>query len=549
METIQATVNPRLLTKANRLFTGTLEGRIIEILQNARRAGATEVEITNQDGCVTVRDNGKGIDDFSRLLDLGGSGWTESLETSEDPAGVGLFCLSPRRVTVRSNGRTAVIHPEAWTGVPVAVTDDPEAVRGTVLKFEDEPWLHTTVEQSSIFSGLRVTVDSVVCASEPFVSDQASPHPELGCRIEVCESAHLKSGHRAIQGGYCSNSVLVNYHGQVVAVSFHPVSHLDLVYLVELTGEPTGIRLMLPARTQLVQNQSLDQLKAAIELEAFRYLQRRGHHRLSYKEYHHARELGIILPEAKPTFRVGLVSSDPPEPVKVAMPEHFPLGQCYRLGADREDGDETDEANVHLLAALGKFPEPFVPVEISSKFDGYAWANLPTITKVELHVGKTICESWLWSGRIICVDQIVITAHTSNGKVFTSAVPMAIRDRDAEGPWIDQDVLVTPEAQERLTPEEIWFHLGGYGDEGDTYATQEAEFNQQLDDFWARLVGPYEQLRLQILESMAGLDCKWQSATILANGTLTITMQNGTRQDISPLELSSNTGALTHETT
>ncbi len=41
-ETIQAKVNPKLLSKANRLFTGTLDGRIIEILQNSRRAGATK---------------------------------------------------------------------------------------------------------------------------------------------------------------------------------------------------------------------------------------------------------------------------------------------------------------------------------------------------------------------------------------------------------------------------------------------------------------------------------------------------------------------------
>ena len=102
MNTIQAMVNPRLLSKANRLFTGTLEGRIIEILQNARRAGATKVQIINQDGYVTVRDNGEGIDDFSRLLDLGGSGREENLESSEDPAGVGLFCLAPRQVTIRS---------------------------------------------------------------------------------------------------------------------------------------------------------------------------------------------------------------------------------------------------------------------------------------------------------------------------------------------------------------------------------------------------------------------------------------------------------------
>src|SRR5947208_2471512 len=95
MKTIQAKVNPRLLSKADRLFTGSLSGRIIEVLQNARRAGATRVEITNDGGLVTVRDNGRGISDFGKLLDLGSSGWDETLEASEDPAGVGLFCLAP----------------------------------------------------------------------------------------------------------------------------------------------------------------------------------------------------------------------------------------------------------------------------------------------------------------------------------------------------------------------------------------------------------------------------------------------------------------------
>jgi len=109
METIQACVNQRLLSKADRLFTGTLNGRIIELLQNARRAGATKVAITNEGGLVTVKDNGQGIGDFAKLLDLGGSGWNEACEESEDPAGVGIFCLAPREVTIRSRGKMANI--------------------------------------------------------------------------------------------------------------------------------------------------------------------------------------------------------------------------------------------------------------------------------------------------------------------------------------------------------------------------------------------------------------------------------------------------------
>jgi len=113
MQVIKACVSERLLQKATRLFTGTLDGRVIEILQNARRAGATEVRISNKDEIVTVQDNGSGIEDFQKLLDLGGSGWDEQLEAGEDPAGVGLFSLAPRKVTIISGGRQNC-HRQRW---------------------------------------------------------------------------------------------------------------------------------------------------------------------------------------------------------------------------------------------------------------------------------------------------------------------------------------------------------------------------------------------------------------------------------------------------
>ena len=197
METIQATVNPRLLTKASRLFTGTLQGRIIEILQNARRAGATKVEITNEDGFVTIRDNGRGIDDFARLLDLGGTGWKDALEASENPAGVGIFCLAPRHVSIRSNGNMVLLTGQDWTGAPVAVTNDPEPVKDTLLKFSDETWDSGAVDSNAVFTRLDVTVDGKPCPKLPFISDQATHHPQLGCRIEVRPSQELLPWHHS----------------------------------------------------------------------------------------------------------------------------------------------------------------------------------------------------------------------------------------------------------------------------------------------------------------------------------------------------------------
>lgn len=536
METIQATVNMRLLNKANRLFTGSLNGRIIEVLQNARRAGATRIEIKNTDGGVTVLDNGHGIDDFSKLLDLGGSGWDEAMEVSEDPAGVGLFCLAPREVTIRSKGRRVKISNHGWAGVPVNVMDDDEPVQGTILEFRDEQWNSSAVMIDAVFSGMQVVVDGSDCPMLPFLSEHAVHYPELGCRIEVREEQALSPWHHSCKRErWAYNNALVNFHGQVVAFDFHAVKEHHLHYLVDMTGEPTGIRLMLPARTCLVANEALGQLKAAMELEAYRYIQRRGKHRLSYEQYLRAKALGVVLPEAEPVYQAGTLTGDSPEPIQATLPEGFPLSRCYRYDPDFTQAEQTDAANIHLLGALGKFDSPFVPVDVSMAYDGYSWAHLPTIGKVELEAGKTLHETWIWCGKLVCVDSIAIAVHTSDGLVFRSPVCMATRpiERQENPSWSDEEVIVTPEARERLGTTEILYHLGGYSEEGDTWDTQEQQFSEELDRFWSELVGPDEDFRRTVLialDSQRG----WKAMTVFADGRIKLRLKDGSTRLIRP---------------
>ena len=541
METIQAKVNPRLLSKAERLFTGTLDGRIIEILQNARRAGATEVHITNEDGRVTVRDNGRGITDFSALLDLGRSGWDERLENAEDPAGVGVFCLAPREVCIASGDRKVVIKDKGWTGEPVQVQMMDETIKGTTLVFQDEPWLFETVEKHAVFTSMRVAVDGKGCSSEPFVSTQAVTHPELGCQIEVLERTALSRWHGEWKHSYYAENVLVNFHGQVVLLTYTPVSE-HLQFLVDLTGEPTGIRLMLPARTRLVENEAFTLLRAAIEEEAYRYIQKRGSHQLKFSEYCRAKELGIELPEAEPAFRVGLLTGEPVEPVAVVKPADLPLAKCYRMGEVCADEDEQNEANAHLLSALGKFAEPFVVVDIQPAYDGYSWAKLGTVEQVEVKAGKQIASQYLWCEMLVAVESLEITAHTSDGRTFTSAVPMAVRDHasDDRGSWIGTDVLVTVAAREHLDPTDIWYHLGGWSDDGDTYDTQLASFEEQLNLFWADVIGPGEYLRSKLLDCLRDFRIEWQSVSIESNGKVWISYKDGTAKMLQPPELSAS---------
>jgi len=528
METIQAKVSERLLTKASRLFTGTLEGRIIEILQNSRRAGATRVNVINKDGFVTVCDNGSGIDDFSKLLSLGDSDWDDAMEKAEDPAGVGVFCLAPREVTISSGNRKVCITEKAWTGEPIEVVQSDKSVKGTILVFKDEPWQFDTVEKHAAFTGLTVTVDGKQCGKEQFCSKEAANYPALGCKVEVRPKKALNKWHTGFRNGYYSKDILVNFHGQVVAFSYCPVSENELAFLVDMTGEPTGIRLMLPARTRLVENEAFEELKNVIEVEAYRFIQKRGKHKLPYKEYSRAKELGIELSEAEPVFSTGLLGGDTPEPIEIAMPKDLPLEKCYRF-CEKSHSCETDEANAHLLAAMGKFKEPFVPVTISHCYDGYSWANLPTISKIEVTVGKELGQQGIWSETLVAVDSLQITVHTSDKKIFKSDVLMAVLEQPTKKrTWCCMNVYVTLEARNQLNSTDIWYHCGGWSDEGDTWDTQLYHFEQELEQFWATIIGPAEYLRSKIQSCLYGIVKDWKQIIFNDDESITITYKNGT---------------------
>ena len=120
-ETISGAVNLGLLDKADRLFRNDDPGVWVELLQNARRAGASVVEINieepeaNSGACVvTVFDNGRGIEDFQALLTLGASHWDGETLLREDPAGMGFFALCRSDVQVHSGGRYVNVSPAVF---------------------------------------------------------------------------------------------------------------------------------------------------------------------------------------------------------------------------------------------------------------------------------------------------------------------------------------------------------------------------------------------------------------------------------------------------
>ena len=104
--TIATSVAPETISKVERLFNGSAHDVLNELLQNARRAGATNIVITTAghpaDQLLHVVDDGSGIADPAAVVTLGRSGWSEETQAREDPAGMGVFSLAGRDVIIRS---------------------------------------------------------------------------------------------------------------------------------------------------------------------------------------------------------------------------------------------------------------------------------------------------------------------------------------------------------------------------------------------------------------------------------------------------------------
>src|SRR3546814_11647618 len=94
----------RSISKATRLVNNTIGDVLAELIQNARRAGASLLELTTSEHngrtWLSVTDNGAGIEDPSVLLAFGGSGWDDALMARADPARMGALSLAGRRLGV-----------------------------------------------------------------------------------------------------------------------------------------------------------------------------------------------------------------------------------------------------------------------------------------------------------------------------------------------------------------------------------------------------------------------------------------------------------------
>ena len=177
---IRAAVSSKILNKVDRFFSNRLSDIFIELVQNARRAGASEIavstETTSEGTRIVFEDNGAGIDDFSKLLHLGDSNWDAETARSEDPAGMGFFSLIHTGVTVYSNSRRADISTAAFLGTE-DVNIEPTAVgpvHGTRIVFtraENSATVAQALTEIFRYGSVDVQLNGVMLLREDFLKD------------------------------------------------------------------------------------------------------------------------------------------------------------------------------------------------------------------------------------------------------------------------------------------------------------------------------------------------------------------------------------------
>ena len=305
---IRARVSEETITKVTRLFNGSLFDVLTELLQNARRAGATGVDVNWQrapgepDGStiiqISVTDDGNGIADPQSVLSLGESSWDANI-AGEDPAGMGFFSLAGRDVIITSRARghrpwSAHIKPHDWTGeTDIAVAKAVTPI-GTTIHFRHDlagsSHVHAALGKAAKYFPLPVRLNGEPLDQTSWTANAVHTSKWRGSTIAVV----------AINQRYHRETL--NFFGLTISADLPVINdtHHSLWGVVVDIAPNSGLSLVLPARKEIVQNHAYEELKTAATRAIYEAIAQMPAHHLPYDKWLEARSLGIDLPEAAP---------------------------------------------------------------------------------------------------------------------------------------------------------------------------------------------------------------------------------------------------------
>jgi hypothetical protein len=402
--TIQAQVSSSTLSKVSRLFNASLTDCLNELLQNARRAGASTVKITlPADRYLTIEDDGTGISNSQTLLTLGESNWSEETQQQEAPAGMGIFSLANRAVTIRSHDWQVHLIPAHFSGEATASVEACEAIEGTRLSLRitevETSALHSSVCQVAQFYPLPVLLNGEAIPRQDFLQEAVYIKNWHGLRIGVRRKYQWEG------------SSQINFYGLTLTQTLPSLycNGVTLSVRVDVVDCPQ-LQLVLPARKEVVQNGFWITLNTFILTVLYRYVATLPSHDLAYAHWRKARALGVELQAAQ------------------AVLHQFVPAIAY----DRERGEPMPVSDRSLLIhlddracceqqvfwrAFQQAQHDYEPVAPNQQYVGYSWYDsLPCLTDLRFEIeqeGKVIAFEQWWDEEMMTADTAINHVHTT----------------------------------------------------------------------------------------------------------------------------------------
>lgn len=396
---VRARVHPRALDHMTRYFDATAPSAFVELIQNARRAGARHVDIAvepaeptrrNDTLTVTVRDNGRGIADPAVLLSFGESDWDGDISRTERAAGMGIACLARRGCTVSSRPRTPSCRPgsgwrmtlepdhflgkSAATAVPDSTAPSPCGTCVTFLATESLNALKAAVAAAARYAPLWVSFNGEYLERRDFLAGALRTELWEGLTLAVIEASYPPFP----QSDF-------NFHGLLLNVRLPDVHALNgRIWTVRAeAGDCPDLELMLPARRQAVENAFLERLRDEARLAIYHALALMDPPPpVAFQDHARAAAAGIELPEPPAELRSWI----PP----VADADNSSSGGPIRpVGSDslvvEYEADPPSGQTFFRAARRAKFAPRLFAAD--RRLAGYGWYDrLPRLTRVTSHI-------------------------------------------------------------------------------------------------------------------------------------------------------------------
>ncbi|MBD1848336.1 hypothetical protein H6F89_34310 [Cyanobacteria bacterium FACHB-63] len=377
---ITASISPQILTKVTCLFNASLEDILNECFQNARSAGATQVEVLfTEQRTLRIEDNGCGIESPQMLLNLGQSDWDQTVVESEDPAGMGVFSLANRGAVISSQDWQVQLNPEHFSGQSAAIVQSSAARVGTRIEFPlleaEVRSLPLLIESAARYYPLSIKFNGAALPQQDFLEDAMVVKSWRGLRLGV--SAHHRWADRVGEGALNFYGLTVHSHLPSLACNDTP-----LRVRVDVDTAPE-LKLVLPARKEVVQNAFFDELKVELRRTLYEAVATLEHHNLSYVRWLEARSFGIDLPPARPYLEVFK-----PQTGDYLAGEGWGSSHPVNATTMRVDAGELPTSEQQLLArALSNSDLPYTFVATEDKYQGYGWYDaLPKLSSTRFEI-------------------------------------------------------------------------------------------------------------------------------------------------------------------